>query len=103
MESYSAIKRKEVLTQATTYINLKILNQRWVSLFCKGSSRNIFGFVGLTVSTILLYLKKKKLLILFWNCGSDGKKSAYNAKDSGSIPESGRSLLQGILICSILA
>ena len=30
-----------------------------------------------------------------FSCGSDGKESAYNAEDSGSIPESGRSPGEG--------
>ena len=30
-----------------------------------------------------------------FSCGSDGKESAYNAEDPGSIPESGRSPGEG--------
>ena len=42
--------------------------------------------------------KTKQNLEILWGFpgGSDGKESAYNAEDPGSIPESGRSPAKGI-------
>ena len=42
----------------------------------------------------MLYLRVSKNLMGF-TCGSDGKESAHNARDTGLIPRSGRSHGEG--------
>ena len=54
-----------------------------------------FFFLGLSINVLLFSKQNDKLCFIDFPGGSDGKASAYNVGDPGSIPESGRSAGEG--------